>query len=334
MERLADGVYAIIHADATDDWPHGNTGVVVGDDGVLVVDATYYPSRAAADIALIRSVTTKPVRYLVNTHWHGDHTHGNATYRDAFPGLVILGASDNRRYIGFNQLRYPRFAAVSPLKREQLTRLQRQLASGRDSAGRELSASAKRALALGVRQHEVEYRELALVRDAPPDVLFDGDTVLVVGRHRVELRNHGRANSPADVTVYLPAERVLFTGDIEVYPVPYAMQSYPGPWARVLREIERLPVRAVVPGHGPVLPDHAYARRERALFETVMGRVDSMGRQGATVDSVKRRIDLGDLRAAWLTGAAADPASAALWDYSIANALVDRSWACVIGYAC
>src|SRR3982750_2957419 len=67
MERVADGVYAIVHDRATEDWIHGNTGVVVGDDGVLVVDATYLPSRARADIALIRSVTDKPVRYLVIT---------------------------------------------------------------------------------------------------------------------------------------------------------------------------------------------------------------------------------------------------------------------------
>ena len=76
MERVADGVYAIIHDDATDEWPHGNTGVVVTDRGVLVIDATYLPSRARADIALIRSVTNQPVRYLVYTHWHFDHNNG------------------------------------------------------------------------------------------------------------------------------------------------------------------------------------------------------------------------------------------------------------------
>ena len=102
----------------------------------------------------------------------------------------------------------------------------------------------------------------------------------------------------------------------------------------MLRDIERLPVRAVVPGHGPVLPDNAYARRERLLFETVVRRVDSLGRRGMTVDSVKRAIDMDDLRAAWLVGPAADSVSAALWDYSIRNALVERSWACVIGYGC
>src|SRR4030042_279565 len=81
MERVADGVYAIIHRDATrewpsgaTDWPHGNTGVVIGDAGILVVDATFYPSRARADIALIRRLSDRPVRYLVNTHGHGAPT--------------------------------------------------------------------------------------------------------------------------------------------------------------------------------------------------------------------------------------------------------------------
>lgn len=64
VEQVADGVYVILHDNATEDWPHGNTGVVIGETGVLVVDSTYLPSRARADIALIRKLTDKPVRYL------------------------------------------------------------------------------------------------------------------------------------------------------------------------------------------------------------------------------------------------------------------------------
>src|SRR5688500_1303955 len=78
IERVADGVYAIIHENATEEWPHGNTGVVIGDGGVLVIDAAYLPSRAKADIALIRSVTKLPVRWLVMSHWHFDHNNGNS----------------------------------------------------------------------------------------------------------------------------------------------------------------------------------------------------------------------------------------------------------------
>ena len=75
----------------------------------------------------------------------------------------------------------------------------------------------------------------------------------------MELRDWGRANSPHDVTVYLPEERILFTGDIVVQsPLPYSGASWPVPWIEVLRGIEAMPVAALVPGHGPVQRDHAY----------------------------------------------------------------------------
>src|SRR5690242_6930040 len=61
VQQVGAGVYVIIHADATDEWPHGNTGVIEGRRSLLVVDSTYLPSRARADIALIRQISAKPV---------------------------------------------------------------------------------------------------------------------------------------------------------------------------------------------------------------------------------------------------------------------------------
>ena len=86
MQRVASGIYAIIHDDATDEWPHGNTGVIVGDDGVFVVDATYLPSRARADIALIKSVTDKPS--AISPTLTGTSTITTAASRTARPGLA------------------------------------------------------------------------------------------------------------------------------------------------------------------------------------------------------------------------------------------------------
>ena len=333
MERIADGVYAIIHDRATEDWPHGNTGVVVGDDGVLVVDATFYPSRARADIALIRQVTNKPVRYLVNTHWHGDHTHGNGAYRDAFPGIAIVGARPNRAFIELNLARYPRGAtAPGSTTRAALARLEERLASGSDSAGRRLSPAEQGALAVNVRERKTQLEELAAVAVAPPDLLFDRELTLTLGRRRrVVLRDWDRANSPHDVTAYLPDERVLFAGDILVHPVPYAMASHPVPWIDVLRQVEALPVAAVVPGHGPVLRDHGYTRQVRELFEAAAARVTALLREGKTNEQAQREVRLDDFRARFV-GTDADAGD--LWDYSIQNALIERTIQCVTGYRC
>ena len=340
MERLADGVYAIVHDDAIHDWPsgavdwpHGNTGVVVGDDGVLVVDATFYPSRARADIALIRQVTDKPVRYLVNTHWHGDHTHGNGVYRELFPGISIVGARENRDFIALNLARYPKNAiSAGSTTRKALEQLEGFQASGKDSAGRALTAAEKTSLAAAIRERRTQLAEFATIRVAPPDLLFDHELTLVLGRKRVVLRDRDRANSPHDVTIYLPDERVLFTGDILVHPVPYAMASHPVPWVGVLRDIEALPVAALVPGHGPVMHDHAYTRQVRELFEAAQSRVAALLREGKTLDDVQKAVSLDDFRARFVVNE--DPTAVAYWDYSIKNTLIERTYQCVVGYRC
>jgi cyclase len=331
VERLADGVYAILHDDSTKewptgatDWPHGNTGVIVGGNAVLVVDTTFLPSRAKADLALIRLITDKPVRYIVNTHWHGDHTHGNGVYRAAFPDAVIVGPRENRRYIELNLARAPRaITAPESGQRKVLAQLEGFLASGKDGEGRTLSDADKKRLELNVRQRRHELQDLANVQIAPPDLLFRELTIVL---------NRGRANSPADVTIYLPDEQVLFTGDIVVHPVPYAMQAHPVPWLDVLRQLEATPVKALVPGHGPVMRDHSYTRKVRELIEAATSRVASRAREGMNADQVQAIVKLDDLRARFVKDS--DPDGLELWDYSIQKALVERSWACLVGYRC
>ncbi|MGH7631926.1 MAG: MBL fold metallo-hydrolase [Gemmatimonadales bacterium] len=108
----------------------------MGTDGVLVVDATYLPSRARADIALIRKVTDRPVRGLVNTHWHFDHNNGASAYTQAFPGLSVVSERETRGWIELNQTYWAKMStAPGSARRAELAELERQLASGKDSGG-------------------------------------------------------------------------------------------------------------------------------------------------------------------------------------------------------
>jgi len=330
VERLADGVYAIIHDDASDQWPHSNTGVVVYDDGVLVVDATYLPSRARADIALIRALSDKPVRYLINTHWHMDHTYGNESYRDAFPDVVIVTERQTREFTELNSHYWARFStAPGSARRNAIRDLEAELASGRDSTGRAHSAEEKRRLETVIRQRSNELDELGKVRIVVADQVFDRSMTLRLGKRRIELVDRGRANSPHDVTVYLPQERVLFTGDILVQsPLPYTGMSWPVPWIDVLAELEKVPVTALVPGHGPVMRDHTYTRQMRELLQAVTSRVAAMARQGKPVEQIQDSLGLEEVRRkvpAW-TGAKQD----ADWDY-IRRTVIERAWRGVRG---
>ncbi|MGH7517523.1 MAG: MBL fold metallo-hydrolase [Gemmatimonadales bacterium] len=331
LERIGDGVYAIIHDDATDVWPHGNTGVVVGADGVLVIDATYLPSRARADIALIRKATDKPVRWLVNTHWHFDHNNGASAYTEGFPGITVVSERETRGWIELNQTYWARMsAAPGSARRAELAAVEKQLATGTDSAGTPLAAEVKRRLPLTVRQRKNELAELASLRVITPNLVFDRELTLDLGGgRRVVLEDRGRANSPHDVTIYLPVERILFTGDILVQsPLPYSGASWPVPWVKVLRQLEAVPIATMVPGHGPVMRDHAYTRQVRALMEAVTARVDSMARRGMTLDQVQAAINLDDIRHAtpvW-QGARHDED----WKFTLTT-LTERAWRGVRG---
>ena len=85
--------------------------------------------------------------------------------------------------------------------------------------------------------------------------------------------SRGRANSPDDVTIAVPEQRVLFTGDIVVHPVPFAFGVHPPHWVKVLGNIERENPRIVIPGHGPLMRDLRYVRMERELLDSVIARV-------------------------------------------------------------
>ncbi len=299
MLRVAEDVFVIEHDDATDEWPHGNTGVIVGRTGVFVVDSGYLPSRARADIALIRRVTGKPVRFLMTTHWHFDHNNGSVAYVEAYPGITLLAERNTARWIELNQ-EYWKALSTAPgsARREALARLEAELARGTDSDGAAIDAPARERRAGVIAKRRAELEELAALEVVVPTQLFDGRLSLDFEGTRIEIEDRGRANSPNDATVWLPDKRVLFAGDIVVRsPLPYVGASWPVHWARVLGDIESLPAVAIVPGHGPVQASHEYTRALRELMEATLERVEKLVRAGRNLAEVQDALDLDDVRA-------------------------------------
>src|SRR3954465_12596142 len=85
VQKIDNGVYALIRHDPISYVNNANSLIVIGDDAVLVVDAQFTRLATNQTIGAIRQITSKPVRYVVNTHWHDDHVAGNQVYRDSFP---------------------------------------------------------------------------------------------------------------------------------------------------------------------------------------------------------------------------------------------------------
>lgn len=184
-----------------------NNGWIVFNDYVLVVDANY-PAGAAIVSPKIREVTPKPVRYVVDTHFHPDHAFGNQFWADA--GAVVVA---------------------------QVRTLEALQNSGADAWAREAKS-----------RPDVANGRLKL-----PDLTYTEMLAFDDGVHRVELRYFGVAHTQGDTLVWLPREKILFTGDLCVNGAyNYLGNSSVAEWIKVLESAKKLGAEKVCPGHGPI----------------------------------------------------------------------------------
>jgi len=102
-QKVADGIYMLTGAG-------GNIGVSVGEDGIVIVDDQYAPL-APKILAALKGISDKPVRFILNTHYHGDHTGGNQDF--AKTGSIII-AHENVRKLLAEGTTIERFKMVTP----------------------------------------------------------------------------------------------------------------------------------------------------------------------------------------------------------------------------
>ena len=116
LTMIGPGVYAAINQPGS--YAGSNAGFIVGDDGVVVVDAFSNPDVARYFLGEIRKITPKPIRFLINTHYHGDHVVGDAVFHDA--GAVIVAHRNVRGWIHAENIRLFGGDKLKPETRAQI----------------------------------------------------------------------------------------------------------------------------------------------------------------------------------------------------------------------
>ena len=201
VTKLAEGIYEIRHPDAPDTFPQSNTTVIIGEKSVLVVDSCLLPSTTKQDIDQIRQWTSKPVTYLLNTHWHFDHTLGNAAYAAAFPFVQIIAQTTTQKTIAdFNPgavTRYP----------SRAERFKKVLDSGKNPDGTPLTAADRLDYERSLNGLGPVVAEFKNVTQLVPNVSFDHELDIDLGNRLVEIKHLGRGNTAGDTIAYLPKEK-------------------------------------------------------------------------------------------------------------------------------
>ena len=264
LVSLAPDVWAVIRPGPIGYAQHANSLVIVGDRDVLVVDAQFTRAATLETLAAIRRVTRLPVGVVVNTHWHDDHVAGTQVYQDSFPDVRVVRhrntVRDLARLGGPNRVAQVRGA---PPVADRFAHLA-DLGLGLDSTpGSALELRAMRQAVRIIRQY---VRESAGHREVDATDTVDTGVTMQVGRHRVEIRWFGCANTEGDLAVFVPTAGILAAGDLVVHPVPFAFGAFPGGWADALDSLAARAPAVIVPGHGPVLRDLSYLRAMRALL--------------------------------------------------------------------
>ncbi|WP_028446269.1 MBL fold metallo-hydrolase [Chitinimonas koreensis] len=297
---LADGVYAAMRQDPPGYAVEANSLIVVNDRDVLVVDAQSNLAATRAVLTALRRVTDKPVRYVVNTHWHDDHIVGNRVYREAFPGVEFIGHAASLAY-----LQGPGIAARERFHRDDVpgfsAMLRQALERSRNLAGKPISdeerASYRSDLALAG-----GYASVAPdFRPELPDITVQDGLTLVRGERSIEIRHLGRGHTAGDLVVFLPRERILAAGDLVVWPIPLigTGQSHVADWGDTLERLLALGPAVVMPGHGPLLRDDGYIRQVQALMRSASGQVRDALARGETAKEIRRAVTLAPERRAF-----------------------------------
>lgn len=300
----------------------GNIVAIVGDDAVAVVDTGHHPRLTREIAGEIRRLAGKPVRYVVNTHWHNDHVSGNAMVAEAFPGVTIVAHAFTAQMMD-KTIRAFQGPNCVPFLREQSKPLRELLAGGKGSDGAPLTPERRKRLEGYLREADVAQAECGEFRYRGPDATFTDRMTLQLGNRDVELIHPGRANTAGDVIAWIPDARIVVTGDIVVHPFPYATQSYVSEWAAALRRIEAMPFEMLVPGHGPVMRDRRYLGDLAGLFEAVMAQARAAYKPGMEAAELRKRIDLADWRKRF---AGDDRFIGVNFDNMVGDLAVGRAW--------
>ena len=286
IEKVADDVYAALARPQV--LTNCNAAIFVNSQDVLVVDAHSKPSAAAALIAQIKKeITAKAVRYLVNTHFHWDHTQGDAAYKSANAKLDIIASDETKQLM--TQLSRNRL-------KESLDSVPRQIDTIQTRLSKTPSAADRAYYQDLIRQLQAYQAEMNSYTLELPTITFAKSHVIKDPIGDLHIEFHGRAHTAGDVVVFSPVKRVVAAGDVIIGFLPNIADGYPKPWPATMSSIGELPFDQIIPGHGPVHHDRARMAQMRNYIQELTGIVEDAKKTGKLLPELQKTVTPASLK--------------------------------------
>ena len=278
--KIADGVYY-----ATSNGPMatgGNHPIIVNENDVMLVDDGTTPAAARALLEDLKLITNKPVRWVVNTHFHYDHTDGNSIFG---PEVQIIGHEYVRKAILDNVLHHEPFLTSVGNMANQADALKKQIADEKD-AGKRATLETQLAAAQG------DLEQLKNIKPTPPTMTYSSKMTLYSGQREIQILFLGRGHTQGDTVVYLPKERIVCTGDLMESRLAYMGNGVFDEWVTTLDAVKELDFDAVLPGHGVPFHEKSLITAFQSYLKDLMSQVAALRKQGLSAEQAAQRVDL------------------------------------------
>ena len=280
LEQVADGVY---FATGTGDiYTMSNALIIERDEDIVIVDSHITPAAGRALLDSIRIVSDKPVTTMINSHFHYDHSNGTPAFGE---DLEIIG----------HQVTYDKLTGdpenehtyQSSLRRFDSTvaRLENELSNVTDSDERRQIQNQ-----LDYWKRHVEAQS-EIVFTPPTQTLRDKMTLYRGGRE-IQLHYFGRAHTGGDLAIYLPDEKIVFTGDMMLGGISYMGDGYVTEWADTLQGLKGLDIELILPGHGPRITDIERISFVQTYYTDLTEEIRRLKDLGYSAEEASARADL------------------------------------------
>lgn len=286
FEKIAEGVFFATGTGAMTTM--SNAMVIVNADHAMLVDTSVTPAAARALVAQIKDeITPRPIKYVFNSHYHFDHAHGNQIFGD---DVEIIGHEQIRALMQSNVMQQRTNRSFTANLPQQVEQLKQRAAQAKDPKERAT-------LEASLRVTEAHSKAVTETVPKPPNVTFSDSMTIVKGGREVQLLFLGRGHTSGDTMIYLPAERIVFTGDFfEGAPgrgiLSYLGDSYIDEWPASLERLKALDVETIVPGHGAPLKEKQQITDFQNYLRDFWRQAKALRAQGVTAEQAVEKIDL------------------------------------------
>ena len=286
IEKVADGIYAAIARGRA--IINCNAVIFENEKDLLIVDAHAAPSAVYALVAQIRrEITPKPVRYVVTTLMHGDHTQGLPAYRTIAPKADIVSSVKTRELL---------VASGASRLKAAIANAPRSIENFKSQLSKAKTQEEKAYYTEMISQTSAFLEEMRNSAVELPNLTFEDHLILHDKAHDLHLAFRGRGHTAGDIVVFCPQKKVLASGDLLHSFFPTIGDGYPRDWPATLRSMSEFPFEQVIGGHGGVQHTPERSSQLRAYLEELIEIASKAKQQGVPLERLLETVTPASLK--------------------------------------